>query len=147
MVSSTAGTVDEYIRELPEDRKQALTALRALILEHLPAGYEECMQYGMVSYVVPLKRYPDTHNKQPLAYISLASQKNYIALYLNCVYADNAEQDRFVSAWKATGKKLDMGKSCVRFKNLESVPLDVVADSVASTSVDNFIATYEQSRI
>lgn len=147
MVSSTANTVDDYIQALPENRQQALTALRAVILEHLPAGYEECMQYGMISYVVPSERYPNTYNNQPLAYISLASQKNYISLYLNCVYADNAEHERFVSAWKATGKKLDMGKSCVRFKSLDSVPLDVVGDSVASTSVEDFIAMYERSRV
>lgn len=147
MVSSTAESADEYIEALPDDRRQAVTALRALILEHLPAGYEECMQYGMISYVVPLERYPVTYNKQPLAYVSLASQKNYISLYLNCVYADATEQARFAAAWEATGKKLNMGKSCVRFKKLDDVPLDVVAATIQSTSVDGFIAMYERSRV
>lgn len=146
MVRSDTQTVDEYVEALPEDRKATVASLRALILEHLPPGYEEGMQYGMIGYYVPLSRYPSTYNKQPLAYINLASQKNYISLYLYCAYADPDSEERFRNEWLASGNKLNMGKSCVRFKSLDVVPTDVVARTVASTSVDDFIQMYERSR-
>ena len=145
MVTSKASTVPEYLAELPEDRRPSIEAVRAVILEHLPPGYEEAMQYGMISYVVPFSRYPDTYNKQPLAIASLANQKRYMALYLMGVYADDGES-WFQQQWRATGKKLDMGKSCVRFKRLDDVALDVVGAAIARTSVDEFIEQYERSR-
>jgi len=147
MVQSNAQTVEEYLESLPEDRQEILTAVRAVILENLPVGYEEGMLFGMIGYFIPLTRYPDTYNKQPLAYVSLASQKNYVSLYLNGVYADSVLEERFRSEWAATGKKLNMGKSCVRFKKLDEVPLDVVGRSIASTSVDGYIEIYERSRV
>jgi hypothetical protein len=145
MVTSKAATVPEYLAELPEDRRPPIEAVRAVILEHLPPGYEEVMQYGMISYVVPFSRYPNTYNKQPLAIASLANQKRYMALYLMGVYADDGES-WFQQQWRATGKKLDMGKSCVRFKRLDDVALDVVGVAIARTSVDEFIEQYEHSR-
>jgi hypothetical protein len=144
-VTSKAATVPEYLAELPEERRPSIEAVRAVILEHLPRGYEEVMQHGMISYVVPLSRYPDTYNKQPLAMASLANQKRYMALYLMGVYADDGES-WFQQHWRATGKKLDMGKSCVRFKRLDDVALDVVGAAIARTSVDEFIEQYERSR-
>jgi hypothetical protein len=145
MVTSKAATVPEYLAELPDDRRPSIEAVRAVILEHLPPGYEEVMQYGMISYVVPFSRYPDTYNKQPLAIASLANQKRYMALYLMGIYSDDGES-WFQTAWKATGKQLDMGKSCVRFKRLDDLALDVVGAAIARTSVDEFIEQYERSR-
>lgn len=141
-----AQSVEEYIAALPDDRKHAVNTVRSVILDNLPAGYEEGIQFGMIGYFIPLDRYPDTYNKQPLSYIALASQKNYISLYLNCVYADTAREEQFRSEWAASGKKLNMGKSCVRFKTLDAIPLDVVGRNVASTSVDEYIELYERSR-
>jgi hypothetical protein len=145
-VRSDARHVDQYLAELPPDRRDAIGAVRATILDHLPAGFEEGMQFGMIGYYVPLGRYPDTYNGQPLGIAALASQKRHMALYLMGIYADDDEAAWFKERWTAAGKKLDMGKSCVRFKRLEDVPLDVVGDAIARVSVDDFIAAYERSR-
>lgn len=143
---SDADSVEQYIQALPEDRREAITALRRVILDNLPAGYEEMMQYGMIGYSVPLSRYPNTYNGQPLSYVALASQKNYISLYLMGIYSRPEQAEWFTETWQATGKKLNMGKSCVRFRKLDDVPLDLIGQVVAMTSVDEFIATYEHSR-
>jgi hypothetical protein len=145
-VQSSAATVEAYLAELPEDRRAAVEAVREVILENLPAGFEEGMQYGMIGYYVPLERYPDTYNGEPLAIAGLASQKRHLSLYLMGVYADADEGARFRERWEATGKKLDMGKSCVRFRRAEDVPLDVVADTIGRVSVEDFVAVYERSR-
>jgi hypothetical protein len=145
-VRSDARTVEEYLAALPEERRDAIAAVRAVILEHLPEGYEEQMQYGMLSYVVPLERYPDTYNGQPLALASLASQKRHMALYLMGVYGDDGTATWFRERWAETGKRLDMGKSCVRFRRLDDLPLELVGEAVARTSVDDFLALYERSR-
>jgi hypothetical protein len=147
MVQSNARTVDEYLESLPEDRQKILTTVRAVILDNLPEGYEEGMLFGMIGYFIPLSRYPDTYNRQPLAYVSLASQKNHVSLYLNGVYGDRVLEERFRSEWAATGKKLNMGKSCVRFRKLDDIPLEVVGRSIATTSVDGYIEIYERSRV
>jgi hypothetical protein len=146
MASSGASTVEEYLAALPGDRRGALEAVRRTILEHLPDGYREEMSFGMIGYVVPLERYPDTYNRQPLQLAALASQKNYMSLYLNCIYSDQEALERFTSAYRATGKRLDMGKSCVRFRSLDQLPLEVVAEAIASTPVERHIETYEASR-
>jgi hypothetical protein len=145
MVTSKATSVAHYLAELPADRRRAIEAVRNVVLEHLPPGYEETMQYGMISYIIPFSRYPDTYNNQPLAVAALANQKRYMALYLTGIYAED-DSSWFRERWTATGKKLDMGKSCVRFKRLEDVPLDVVGEAIARNSVDEFIAQYERSR-
>ena len=146
MVKSNAGTVEEYLVQLPPERREAMAAVREVVLDNLPDGYEECMQFGMIGYVVPLSRRPDTYNKQPLAFAALASQKQYMALYLNNVYADPAASERFVAAYKASGKRLDMGKSCIRFKRIDDLPLDLIARTIAETTVDDFLSFYEASR-
>ena len=146
MATSKATTVDEYLDELPADRRDAVEAVRSVILEHLPMGYEETMQYGMIGYVVPLERYPVTYNGQPLGIAALASQKNYMSLYLMNVYGDPETERWFVEEYEASGKKLDMGKSCVRFKKLDDLPVDLVGKAIARTSVDEFIGMYEASR-
>ncbi len=145
-MKSDAATVEEYLAGLPEERRQAINAVRRVVLEHLPDGYEECMAFGMIAWVVPLSRYPDTYNKQPLALASLASQKRHLALYLNNVYSDEDTREWFTSAYAASGKRLDIGKSCVRFKRLDDLPLDVIGEAIARTSVDDFLASYEAAR-
>ncbi len=146
MARSTAQEVKVYLSELPDDRRENVKAVRELILNHLPAGYEEIMQHGMISYVVPLERYPKTYNKLPLVYASLASQKNYMSLYLMGVYADPQTEKWFTKSYKETGKRLDMGKSCVRFKGIEDLPMELIGEAVARTTVDEFIGLYEASR-
>ncbi len=142
-MQSDSGTVDAYLSELPDDRRAAIAAVRAVIREHLPPGFEEGMQYGMIGYHVPLERFSDTYNGQPLAAAALASQKRHMALYLMGVYGD--EDSRFREQWQATGKKLDMGKSCVRFRRLNDVPLEVVGEAIARTSVEELIADDERA--
>ena len=145
-MSSGARGVEEYINSLPEDRQIAITKLRQLILENLPEGYQESINWGMLSYEVPLEVYGNTYNNKPLMYAALASQKNYMALYLTSMYMDRASLEKFTSAYEAIGKRLDMGKSCIRFKNLDDLPLGLIGEQIASTPVTNFIQIYEQSR-
>ncbi len=104
------------------------------------------MQFGMIGYVIPLERYPVTYNGQALQYAALASQKNYMSLYLMNVYSDEAVERWFVDRYKDSGKRLDMGKACVRFKSLQDLPIDLVGDAIALTPVDRFIERYEMSR-
>ena len=130
-MQSDAKTPEEYLSELEPTRRDAISAVRNVILDNLPEGYEEVMQYGMLSYVVPLSVFPDTYNGQPVMYIALASQKQYMSLYLTTVYADPSLSDWFKQRYLATGKKLNMGKSCVRFRKLEDLPLDLVAEVTA----------------
>lgn len=135
---SDVATVDEYLASLPEDRRQALEAVREVILDHLPDGYEEVMNWGMITYQVPLDTYPDTYNGKPLMYAALASQKHHMAVYLTSVYADDASRKAFEEEYRATGKRLDMGKSCVRFRSLDDLPLDLVGLTIGSVEVDRF---------
>jgi hypothetical protein len=146
MVSSKAATPEAYLTELPRERAEFVARLRDLVNANLPTGYEERMNWGMISWEVPLSRYRDTYNGQPLVFAGLAAQKNHTALYLNCVYASEARTERLRSAWAAAGKKLDMGKSCLRFKRPEEVAEAVLADTIRSVPVETFIAEYEASR-
>lgn len=146
MVSSKAKTVSDYLTELTPERRELVSRVRDVILENLPDGFQETMQYGMISYVIPLGRYSDTYNGQPLGIVSLASQKNYCSLYLMCVYGHANISRWFEHEWKATGKKLNMGKSCVRFKKLDDLPLELIGRVVEKVSVDEFIHIYEESR-
>ena len=146
MAKSKAESVDEYLAELTEDRRAALATVRQVILDNLPHGYDETMQYGMIGYVVPLERYPVTYNGQALSYAALASQKNYMSLYLMNIYCDGAAERWFVDRYHASGKRLDMGKACVRFKKLEDLPIDLVGDVIALTPVAQFIDRYEATR-
>ena len=144
---SDAATVEDYLAELPPERREAIERVRSLVLERLPDGYEERMQYGMISYVVPWEVYSTTYNGQPLAYVSLASQKRHMALYLNSVYAYPEQGRAFEERYRASGKRLDMGKSCVRFKRVDDLPFDVIGDTIAETPVAQFVATYEDVRL
>jgi uncharacterized protein YdhG (YjbR/CyaY superfamily) len=146
MVGSKAPTPEAYLAELPPERAELVSRLRNLVNANLPDGYVERMSWGMIGWEVPLERYPDTYNGQPLVYAALAAQKNHTALYLNCVYASEERTERLKSQWAASGRKLDMGKSCLRFKRPEDVAEDVLAQTIRSIPVDRFIAEYEAGR-
>lgn len=146
MAGSDAATSDEYIANLPPERADLVSRLRALINANLPDGYVERMNWGMISWEVPLERYPDTYNGQPLSFAALAGQKHYVALYLGCVQVSAERTERLKQAWAATGRKLDMGKSCLRFKRAEDVAEQVLADTIRSIPLERFLAEYEASR-
>ena len=143
MVSSKAATVADYLAELPDERRAEIARVRDLVNDALPAGYREGIGFGMIGWVIPLERYPDTYNKQPLLYAGLAAQKNHNSLYLNCVYASPERSQRLQAAAAAAGKPLDMGKSCIRFKRADELPLELIRDEIAATTPDQFIAVYE----
>ena len=139
MVRSKAETVEDYLAELPEDRRETVRAVREVILANLPEGYLEGMEWGMITYYVPLSRTGKTYNGRPLSYLALASQKNHLSLYLTSVYHSDRAQG-FREEFLATGKKLDMGKSCLRFRKLDDLPLDLIAHEIASVPVEAFVA-------
>jgi len=146
MVRSEATTVEQYLAELEPDRRAIVSAVRDVIVASLPAGYVEEIGWGMISYDVPLSRHPNTYNGKPLMYAALASQKRSCSLYLTAVYADPDRRAAFEARYRDTGKRLDMGKSCVRFRSLDDLPLDLVADVIGATPVDEFVAVYEAAR-
>jgi uncharacterized protein YdhG (YjbR/CyaY superfamily) len=147
-MQSKAKTVEQYLKSLPEDRRKAIQQVRQTILENLPEGIEEMMQYGMIGYAVPLSVYPPGYHckkNEPLPYCSLASQKNFMAIYMFCTYMNKADQEWLKKEFKAQGKKLDMGKSCIRFKKIEDLPLDAIGKIIGKPTVKEFIATYEKA--
>ena len=146
MVTSSAATPEEYVASLPEDRREIVSAIRDVINRNLPDGFVERMASGMIDWYVPLERFPDTYNGQPLNLAGLASQKQYVSLYLISVYGDRATEAWFRERWAASGKPLNMGKSCVRVRRLEDVPLDVVGETIARADLDSFLAFYEEAR-
>lgn len=136
---SEAKTVEDYIASLPDERRQAISSIRDTILSNLPDGYEEKMNWGMIHYQIPLETYPDTYNRQPLMYAALASQKNHMAVYLTGIYISDDSREKFETAYKATGKRIDVGKSCVRFKKIEDLPLDLIGETISSVTADELI--------
>jgi hypothetical protein len=145
-MQSDAASVGEYLAGLPDDRRTAISAVRDVVNAHLPEGYVETMAFGMIGWVIPLEDYPSTYNKQPLAIASLASQKNHMALYLMGLYSEGPELEWFEQQYVDRGMKLDMGKSCVRFKRLDQVPLDVVGEVIARIPPAQYIERYEAAR-
>ena len=143
---SDAATVGEYIEGLPEDRRKVVSRVRSVILDRLPEGYAEEMRWGMICYEVPLAIQPDTYNGKPLMYAALASQKRHMAVYLSGIYADEAAREEFERAYRTTGKRMDMGKSCVRFRRLDDLPLEVIGDAIARYPVDDFVDLYHRGR-
>jgi hypothetical protein len=139
-MKSNAATVYLYLAELPADRKTAIEIVRRVILDNLPNGYEEVVNWGMITYQVPLSIYPDTYNKKPLMYAALASQKNHMAVYLMGIYMNDESRKHFEEGYRATGKRLDMGKSCVRFRKLDDLPLALIGENIAAIPVDKFVA-------
>jgi hypothetical protein len=146
MVSSRAKNADAYLRELPPEKREVVSKVREVILENLPEGYQESMTWGIITYEIPLATYPETYNQKPLAYIALAAQKHYFALYLMGVYGDPRQARRLEEGFKRAGKKLVMGKSCLRFRKLEDLPMDVIAEMAGSMPPDVMIARYEEAR-
>lgn len=146
MVSSKAATVVDYLGELEPRRRVEIETVRELVNAALPPGYVEAMSFGMIGWHVPLADYPSTYNGQPLVYVALAAQKNSNSLYLNCVYVSTERADHFRSTWAASGKALDMGKSCIRFECADDLALDLVRDEIAATTPAQFIAIYEATR-
>ncbi len=145
MQNLNATTAAEYIAQLPADRRDDIEKVRTVILKHLPKGYQEAIGYGMIGYVIPLSRYPNTYNRQPIGPAGLAAQKHYNSLYLMSVYANKETEQWFKAEYAKSGKKLNMGKSCLRFKKADDLPLDLIGKVIAKFSVDDFIKQYEQS--
>ncbi len=143
---STAASVAEYLRSLPEDRRPAIEAVRRVVNDNLPPGYEEAMNWGMITWQVPLATYPDTYNGQPLMYAGLASQKRYMALHLMGIYTSPAAREAFEAAYRATGKRFDAGKACVRFRKLDDLPLDLVAETIAALPAAELVRLAQAAR-
>ena len=154
IMKSSATTVEQYLASLPEDRRSAIAAVRDVILKNLDKDYEEGMQYGMIGYYVPHRIFPAGYHcnpKEPLTFAGLASQKNHMALYLMSLYggcgpSNEASPDShanwFQQAWRKTGKKLDMGKSCIRFKSLDDLPLQVIGEAIKRIPAKKWITIY-----
>jgi hypothetical protein len=143
---SKAITVDQYLADLPADRRESLQAVRQVILKNLDGGFEEGMQYGIIGYYVPHRVYPAGYHcdpKQPLPFAALASQKNYMTLHLMTIYGDTRQRASFEQAWAKSGKKLDAGKGCIRFKRLDDIPLDVIGEAIRRVTAKKHIEMYE----
>lgn len=148
MQNNKAATVAEYLDALPPDRRAIVAAVRRVFLDNLPKGYEEGMQYGMIGYYIPHSIYPPGYHcdpKQPLPFAGLAAQKNHYGLYLMCLYGSPQHLAWFQKAWTGAGKRLDMGKACVRFKKLDDVPMDVLAEAIRRVPVSEAIRFYENA--
>jgi hypothetical protein len=148
-MQSKAANVKDYLAELPPERRQAIAAVRKVVSENVDDDIKEGMHWGMICWYVPHSVFPDgyhTNPKQPLPYAALASQKNYMSLYLNTVYGEGGKAAGwFRTEWEKTGRKLDMGKTCIRFKKVEDLPLDVIADAVRRISTEDYIAMYQEN--
>lgn len=148
-MQSNATTVEAYLASLPEDRRAAISAVRQVVLDNIDPAFEEGMTYGMIGYYVPHSLFPAGYHcdpKQPLPYINLASQKQHMSLYMMSLYPGEAN-DKFAAAWAKTGKKLDMGKCCIRFKKVENLALELIAEAIRSVPASTYIASYEASRM
>jgi uncharacterized protein YdhG (YjbR/CyaY superfamily) len=145
-MQSKANSVEQYLNDLPEDRKESLSIVREAIVKNLPTGYVEVMNWGMITYEVPLETFPDTYNGKPLMYVALASQKNHMSVYLMGCYMSPEIRKKFENAYKQSGKKFDAGKSCIRFKKEEDLPLELIGKTIGSMSVEQFIENYLLSR-
>lgn len=146
MVTSKATSVKEYLAGLPSERRSSISRVRDVVRKNLPNGYREVMNWGMVCYELPLGRYPDTHNGRPLCYAGIAAQKNHNALYLTNAYQDASETARLREAFRKAGKKMDMGKSCLRFRDADDLPLEAIGRVIRNTPPEKFIERYEASR-
>jgi len=146
MVSRAATTVEQYLASLPPDRRAEIARVRAVVNARIPRGYEEGMLYGMIGWYIPLADYPETYNGQPLCLAGLAAQKQHLALYMMTVYGDPKLEQTFRAGFVAAGKKLDMGKSCVRFKTADALALDVIGDTISKVTPASYIAAYEKVR-
>ena len=146
MVKSAALSVDAYLAELPPERRAVISQVRDFVRKHLPQGYEEGMNWGIIAWEIPLSRYPVTYNQQPLTYTALAAQKNNYALYLPIFAHEDSEDLPLRRAYAKAGKKIDMGKCCLRFKKLDDLLLEPISEVIACTSVEDYISRYEEVR-
>ncbi len=142
-------TPEQYIASLPGERGKTIATVRAMVNKHIPRGYEECIVWGTIGWVIPLSRYPDTYNKQPICYVALSSQKNYCSLYVMAAYwgGGASQLEKLKAAFAATGKKLKMGKCCVHFETPEDLPLEAIGKLISSISSEKWIEMYEESRL
>jgi hypothetical protein len=143
---SDVKTPEQYIASLPAERAKTIATVRALVNEHIPSGYDECLVWGTIGWTIPLSRYPETHNKQPICYVALSSQKNYCVLYLFGAWWSASQLEQLKAAFKAEGKKLHMGKSCINFESPDDLPLDAIGKLISAISSEQWIEMYEQSR-
>jgi hypothetical protein len=145
--SSTVKTPAQYIASLPADRAKTIATVRELVNKQIPPGYDECLVWGTIGWTIPLSRYPDTYNKQPICYVALSSQKNYCSLYLMGAFWSDSQLEQLKAAFKAAGKKLDMGKCCVHFQSPDDLPLQAIGKLISAISSEQWIEMYEQSRL
>ncbi len=146
MVQSNAKNVEEYLEELDEEKRNVISKVRDVVLENLPEGYKETMNWGMISYEVPLSTYSDTYNDKPLMFAGLAAQKNHYSLYLTPVYQSEALKRWLLKQFEKENKKIDMGKSCLRFKKIDDLPIKAVGQLIKRITVQKFIDIYEESK-
>ena len=144
-----ATSPEHYIEQLPQERQEAISQLRNIVLQNLPKGFEECINYGMIGYVVPHSIYPEGYHcdpKLPLPFMNLASQKNFIAVYHSGIYADQNLLDWFVGEYpRHCNRKLDMGKSCIRLKYMDDIPFRLIGELASKMTVKDWIALYEKN--
>ena len=143
MFTNKAKTVTEYLDALPAERRAVVSAVRKMVKTHLPKGYKEMINWGAITWAIPLSRYPDTYNGQPLCYVALAATKNSYSLYMMGAYGDSKQADALKAAFKAAGKKLDMGKSCIHFKSVDDLPMDDIGRLIGEITPEAYIARYE----
>lgn len=136
---SRAETIEDYIAEIPDDRRELISVLRNKILGVLPAGFEEVMNWGMITYQVPLAAYPDTYNKKPFMFVALANQKNYMSLYLMGIYMQTEKLEKLHEDFERAGKKLDMGKSCIRFKSLDDLAIEPILQIISTCEMESYV--------
>lgn len=146
MFTNKARTVAEYLKQLPADRRKTLSTVRNVVLENLPKGYREEIGWGAITYAIPLADYPDTYNGQPLCVAALSAGKNYCSIHLMAAYGDTKTRKSLEDAFRKSGKKLDMGKACVRFKSADDLPLDAIGEIIAKVTPEKYIKTYEAGR-
>src|SRR5262249_55807697 len=145
--SSNVKTPGQYTAPPPADRAKTIATVRALVNKHIPGGYDECLVWGTIGWTIPLSRYPDTHNKQPICYVGLSSQKNYCSLYMFGAFRSAEQLEQLRAAFKAAGKKLDMGQCCVHFETPDDLPLAAIGKLISAISSETWIEMYEDSRL
>src|SRR5580698_8716079 len=144
---SSVKTPAQYIASLPTDRAKTIATVRGLVNQHIPRGYDECIVWGTIGWTIPLSRYPDTYNQQPITYVALSSQKNFCSLYLMGAFWSASQLEQLKAAFVAAGKKLDMGKCCVHFESPDDLPLEAIGKLISAISSEKWIEMYEESRL
>lgn len=145
-MKKSSATVAEYVASLPEDRSAVIAQVLAFLRKHVPKGYQESIGHGMIWFSIPIEKYPNTYNKEPLGIVGLAAQKNYFTLHLMPAYGEGEHAQKLKAGFKAAGKKLDMGKACIRFRSPDDLELGVIGEILESIPPDRWIKTYESAR-